>query len=168
MCALFLKINDVCTCLRSSAVKPYGGCSGTWHMVQSQCIYTGEREGIGMDFIEKEEELLEKLKETGYSSFGGDKEEALDFVEEQLVKILHFSGDVASKRIRSRLGQGGTGEAVPADSAASGLDPLNRLCAELGLEPFTCIDTGDSEAVSGFIGQSVREIYRRGTGGQQR
>lgn len=125
-----------------------------------------------MDFIRKEEELLVKLKESGFAGFGGNKEQALDFVEEQLDNIFQYGAETVSGQIRSRFGgsaHGPEGDGVENGDlifsrAAHGLDALNGLCADLGMDPFTDIDTGDKQAVAEFIGQCMRSIYNRGIG----
>lgn len=43
-----------------------------------------------MDIIKKENEILAKLKESGFSTFGGDKEKALGYLEEQMKKVLMY------------------------------------------------------------------------------
>lgn len=44
-----------------------------------------------MDIIRKEKEILEKLRDSGYSRFRGDKNAALDYLAEQMEKIMHMT-----------------------------------------------------------------------------
>lgn len=47
---------------------------------------------------------------------------------------------------------------------ASGLDALNKVCADLGLSPFADVDTGNMQAVEKSVGQCRQDIYNRGIG----
>lgn len=47
---------------------------------------------------------------------------------------------------------------------ASGLDALNKLCADLGLTPFADVDTGNMQAMEESVGQCRQDIYNRGIG----
>ncbi len=121
-----------------------------------------------MDIIKKENEILEKLKESGYSMFGGDKEKALDYLEEQLMKVLMYDEEAIRAQIRNRS-RGGSPEEQESlrreaeyERMASGLDALNKMCADLGLTPFSDVDTGNMQAVEEFIGQCRQDIYNRG------
>lgn len=57
----------------------------------------------GMDIIEKENEILAKLKESGYSTFGGDSEKAYDWFAGQLDKALLFDEKELHETVRNRL-----------------------------------------------------------------
>lgn len=123
-----------------------------------------------MDIIEKENEILEKLKEGGFRTLGSDREKALDYVVEQLEKVLLYDEEAIREQIQERLRGDGSGETAAlrreaqCERMASGLDALNRVCADLGLEPFADIDTGDRQTVEGFVGQARQELYERGIG----
>lgn len=122
-----------------------------------------------MDIIGKETEILERLKENGYSKFGGDKNAALDYVSDQLEKVLMYDTAMVGERIKKHLSGGESGakdarETAEYERQASGLKALNKLCEELGLEPFTDVDTEDHVAVAAFVGQCRRDLYNRGIG----
>lgn len=123
-----------------------------------------------MDIIKKENEMLEKLKESGYSTFGGDKNKALDYLEEQLMKVLMYDEEAIREQIRNQNCGGGPEEQetlrreAEYERMASGLDALNKMCADLGLTPFADVDTGNRQAVVEFIGQCRQDICNRGIG----
>ena len=94
-------------------------------------------------YMEKEIAIIERLKATGYAAFGGNRDEALDFLEKQLTSLA--SGD----------------------AVAASIDALNRLSADLGLEPFADVDTSDRQAVDGVAGDFLIEMYRTGTKGTE-
>ena len=123
-----------------------------------------------MDIVEKENEILEKLKESGYSTLGGDKEKALNYLAEQMEKVLLYDKKAISEQIRSRV-RGDSSEEQESlrreaeyERIASGLNALNEVCADLGLAPFADIDVGDMKTVEGFIGECRRDLYNRGIG----
>lgn len=123
-----------------------------------------------MDIIKKENEILEKLKESGYSTFGGDKEKALDYLEEQLMKVLMYDEEEIREQIGKRGSKDSSGEQeslsreMKYERRASGLEALNKICADLGLTPFADIDTGNMQAVEESVGQYRQDIYNRGIG----
>lgn len=94
-------------------------------------------------YLQKEIAIIEKLKATGYAAFGGSRDEALDFLEKQLASL------------------------AGRDAAADSIDALNRLSADLGLEPFADVDTSDRQAVAGVAGDFIGELYRTGTKGTE-
>ena len=49
--------------------------------------------------------------------------------------------------------------------AAAGIHALNRLSADLGLEPFAGVDTSDPQAVAAVAGGFASEMFRAGTQG---
>lgn len=123
-----------------------------------------------MDIIKKENEILEKLKESGYSTFGGDKEKALDYLEEQLMKVLMYDEGAIREQIRNQS-RGGSSEEQESlrreaeyERMASGLDALNKICVELGLTSFADVDTGNMQAVEESVRQYRQDIYNRGIG----
>lgn len=54
-----------------------------------------------------------------------------------------------------------------AGDAAASIDALNRLSADLGLEPFAGIDTSDPQAVARVAGDFASELYRIGIKGTE-
>lgn len=123
-----------------------------------------------MEIIKKEQVILAKLKESGFRTLGGDREKALDYVAKQLEKVLLYDEEAIKEQIKERLRRDSSGELealrreAQYERMASGLDALNRVCADLGLPPFASIDTGDRQAVEGFVGQARKELYERGIG----
>lgn len=128
-----------------------------------------------MNYIEKEEALLNKLKATGYTLFDGDREKALDFVEKQFIAIIEYiqvfvEEKISVTAIRARLeGTENTESISPEapkayDEAVEGIKNLNDMFGELGLGIFADIDTEDVTAVKAFIGEYTRELYLKGIG----
>lgn len=128
-----------------------------------------------MNYIEKEEALLNKLKATGYALFDGDREKALDFVEKQFIAITEYiqvfvEEKISVTAIRARLeGTENTESISPVaqkayDDAVEGIKNLNDMFEKLELGKFADIDTEDVTAVKAFIGEYTRELYLKGIG----
>ena len=135
-------------CFRNKKCWIYAACG----VLQTPMIRRKERLQ-GVDIIKKENEILEKLKESGYSTFGGDKEKALDYLEEQLMKVLMYDEEEIREQIGKRGSKDSSGEQeslsreTKYERRASGLEALNKICADLGLTPFADIDTGNMQAL---------------------
>lgn len=118
-----------------------------------------------MDIIEKENEILAKLKESGFGTFDGDSEKAYSYFEEQLDKVLRYDEKELHEMVKNRLhgDEFGEQEAVRREAEyerrVSGLEALNKLCADLGLSPLADIDLGDMQAVEEFVGQCRWAFY---------
>ena len=92
-------------------------------------------------YLEKEIAIIEKLKSTGYAAFGGSRDEALGFIEKQFASIVGH------------------------DDVAAAIAAIDRLSADLGLEPFAGVDTSDPQAVAAVAGGFAREMFLAGTQG---
>ena len=108
-------------------------------------------------YMEKEIAIIERLKATGYAAFGGSRDEALGFIEKQLAGLVGYAG-AAKHRGGDPHGRDDSTEGV-----AAAIDALDRLSAELGLEPFAGVDTSDPQAVAAVAGGFAREMFRAGT-----
>lgn len=131
-----------------------------------------------MTFLEKENQLIQKLKETNYDMFDGDSDAALDFVGDKLEKFPNYANIVIRQQImlpiwkvryegeefRDKVKDIDVSRRYAHESAISSVTILNRFSKKLGLEPFADIDTTDRYAVADFIGQYIGEVYNQGIG----
>lgn len=131
-----------------------------------------------MSLIDKQNELLQKLHETNYEYFDGNKEEALDFVGDALEAFPDYANVVIKEQVMMPIWQR-TCEGDEFrdnvqnidrrrhdahENAISSMTMLNRTSTNLGLGPFFDIDTNDRYAVADTAGQYVCELYNDGKG----
>lgn len=126
-----------------------------------------------MNIIEKQTELLQKLHDTNYELFDGDKDEALSFVSEQLETFPKYANIVIKEQIMIPIWQYSCdgaefrenvqkidGERRNAhDCAIDSMNILNRTNKILGLDPFFDVDTTDRHAVADTVGKYCCELY---------
>lgn len=131
-----------------------------------------------MGFLNKQNELLQKLHDTDYELFDGDKEEALSFVEEKLTAFPDYANIVIREQIMLPIWQNRCeGQELREniqnidaqrrnahDCAINSMNILNRLNDNLGLDPFFNVDTTDRHAVADAVGKYVCEVYNDGIG----
>lgn len=131
-----------------------------------------------MNYIDKERNIIKKLKETNYAMFDGNKDEALDFIGEQLNAFPNYANTVINQQIltpiiyareegenlRDKIQDLDNKRRLAHESAINSVNILNRLSKNLGLEPFADIDTTDRYIVADFVGQYVSQIYQSGQG----
>ena len=131
-----------------------------------------------MGYMDKQNELLLKLRETNYEVFDGDKDEALDFVGDSLTAFPNYANVVIREQImtpiwRDRCEPEDFRENVERidrqrrdahDCAIDSINMLNRLNDRLGLEPMFDVDTTDRHAVAECVGKYVNEVYNDGIG----
>lgn len=129
-------------------------------------------------FIDKEKQLLEKLRQTNYEMFDRNKEEALDFVSQRLTAFPNYANVVIREQIltpiwRVNLGGQELRDQIMSmdqrrhsshENAIASLNGLNRMCESLGMGRFADIDTDDRHAVADFVGDYVNELYNNGIG----
>lgn len=97
-----------------------------------------------MDYLEKENLILKRLRETDYALFGGSKEDALAFVANNLLTISDYQNiAVRSNILKTTHGEytdffdeANRAREDAFEAAAKSVDELNELCHELGLKPF--------------------------------
>lgn len=132
-----------------------------------------------MTFLEKQNNLIQKLHDTNYELFDGDKDEALDTIESELTTFPEYANIVIREQImmpiwrercdpeefRENVKNIDTRRRDAHENAITGVNVLNRLSAKLGLEPFADIDTTDRHAVANMVGKYTNELYNNGTGG---
>lgn len=129
-----------------------------------------------MTYIQKEENIIRRLQETNYSIFDGNKDEALDFVGEQLESFPKYANTVIRQQTMMPIWKakydGDEWRQVYEDSerkrrsshdnAIVSVNILNRLCKDLQLEPFMYIDTEDRQAVAESINEYITDVYGQG------
>ncbi len=117
-----------------------------------------------MTFADKQKRILDKLCETNYSSFDGNKEKALDFVETHMLTIFGFTPDMTRLYIRETVRDIDLTAAKNENisKAVISINALNDLCRDLGLEPFVDADTTNAEATSRLIGKMASQIFNAG------
>lgn len=131
-----------------------------------------------MDFLQKQEGILKRLKETDYKLFDGDKEDAMDFLGERLEAFPKYANVVVREQImlpiwrnrfegqdlRDKIMDIDKSRKIAHDNAISSVNILNRTCRALDLPPFVDIDTSDRYAVADFVGEYVSQVYNHGIG----
>lgn len=131
-----------------------------------------------MTYIEKEKNLLQKLHETNYQMFDGDKQEALDFIADQLEKFPNYANIVIREQImtpiwyqkfegqelRDHIQNMDQQRRSTHETAISAVIILNRISTQLDLDKFADIDTTDRYKVADFIGEYTDELYNNGIG----
>ena len=126
-----------------------------------------------MCFMNKQNELLQRLYGTNYEQFDGDQEEALSFLQEQFEAMPDYVNIVIREQIMIPLWQNrcepdeyreniqsiDRSRRIAHDNAINSMNIINRLSNNLGLEPFFDVDTTDRHAVANMVGNYVCEIY---------
>lgn len=119
-----------------------------------------------MTALEKQQAICDRLKETDYAAFGGDKETALREVFNGFSSIIKYViGTALTKEKLIVERAAGVDAAEDADreeqdeyrKLTDSINMLNGLSKELGLEPFADIDTSDPDAVHRFAGEYTME-----------
>lgn len=118
-----------------------------------------------MNFIDKEKNILAKLRETNYAYFDGDKDKAFDFVEAHILTIFGLTPDMTRLHIREIVHDIdlAVSKNEHTSKAIVSINAMNDLSKALGLEPLIDVDTSDPEAVCRRIGEATAELYRAGT-----
>lgn len=129
-------------------------------------------------FSQKEEAILQKLQETDYAMFDNSKEEALDFLTEQIQIFPKYVNEVVTMTSMrniwmatcdkdeycNRMQNIDRSRKIIHDRCVDSVKILNRMSASLGLEPFADINTDDRHEVAKFVGRYVNEVYSVGIG----
>lgn len=129
-----------------------------------------------MKAVDKIQKIIDKLEETNYDIFDGDREEAYDLMADSLNSMPNYVNSVVNEQIMMPIisarydGQDYRDAVMKLDStrrmchdnAIIGINMMNRLCENLNLEPFAEVDTTDRHAVADFVGKTVNELYNQG------
>ena len=119
-----------------------------------------------MTALEKQQAICDRLKETDYAAFGGDKEAALREVFNGFSSIIKYVvGTALAKEkliVEKATGADSVENADPEEQAAyreltDSINRLNELSKKLGLEPFADIDMADPDSVRRFAGEYTME-----------
>lgn len=128
--------------------------------------------------MDKVGKIMQKMAETNYDMFEGDKDEAMEFLADKLEAFPRYANVVIRQQImmpiwqqrfegqefRDKVQEIDATRRFAHESAISTCNILNRMSKSFGLEPFADIDTGDRHAVAEFVGKSVNEVYNDGIG----
>lgn len=131
-----------------------------------------------MSLLDKQEELLKKLNETEYEIFDGDREEALDFMNDTLSSFPDYANVVIREQVmtpiwkyqcehdeyRDNITTIDRQRRNAHDCAIDSMNMIKRLDQQLSLEPMFDIDTSDRHAVADTVGQYVCDVYNDGVG----
>lgn len=129
-------------------------------------------------FLSKEEEIITKMKESGWELGDGDPKEACEMFITSLTPIVDYVNVVAkqtmeSPTIRHRFEEQALRDYVMAndrerkmthDCCIGGMNQVNRLCKRYNIAPMFDVDTNDRYAVADMAGLYVNEIYNNGIG----
>lgn len=129
--------------------------------------------------LDMEKALINKLNETNYELFEGDRNEALDFISDRIGAFVKYANVVIQQQImqpvwakryegqeyRDKVKEHDTKRKIAHDYAISSIDVLNRISKGMGIGKFADVDTSDRHAVAAFIGNFMNEIYNKGIGG---
>lgn len=132
-----------------------------------------------MNFAQKEAAIIQKMHDTGYQQFGGNKDKALEFLGSRLESFPDYANVVIREQVmtpiwrakfdgqefRDHVQDLDRQRRSAHDSAIMSVNILNRMSQSMGLEPFADIDTNDRYAVADFVGQYVNELYNNGIKG---
>lgn len=130
-------------------------------------------------FIQKEEALLRRLRETNYDLFDGDVDMAHKMLEDRLTIFPQYANVIIREQVMMPIWRN---RCEPEefrqncmdidrqrkhthDAAIDSVNILNRMSKALGLEPYADVDTNDRYAVADFIGNFVNEVYNDGIKG---
>lgn len=131
-----------------------------------------------MTYIEKMKQLLDKIREDGYSQWDGDARQACQDIEDVMMNFVSYADIVIRQQMETPM-HGLTDEREDYVNFVEGIDSrrtsihdtaigsvniLNRLCAKNGLPPFADIDTTNRVKVADFIGEFMDETYHLGAG----
>lgn len=119
-----------------------------------------------MSFLDKEKELLSRMKEDGYSMFKGNKDEALKYVTKHVKSIIDYPANIAKERINRRLGKEDSGRendghsetALSYNAAVTGIIALNLLSNILGMGNIFEVNLENHLAVKKYLIDIVKEI----------
>lgn len=129
-----------------------------------------------MSYLQKEVGMLQKLKDTNYEAFHGDKDRAFRFMEQRLRAFPDYMDVVVRQQtlmpiwrakydgpeFREKCQDIDTERRRTHDDAIASVNALNRLSTKLDLPPFSRVDTNDRYAVAEMIQDYMSETYKTG------
>lgn len=129
-----------------------------------------------MGYLQKEQRMLQKLADTNYAAFSGNKDRALKFMTRNLsafpdyvnvVVRMETMGPIWKAQLdgpeyRERMQNIDTERRNTHNNAISSVNAMNRLSEKLELPPFSRVDTNDRHAVAEMISEYITEVYNTG------
>ena len=129
-------------------------------------------------YIEKEKDMLQKMHDTDWEVFDGDKDDALEFMSRQLMTFPDYVNCVIKEQVlmpiysykyegqdyRDAVQSLDRGRRISHDAAISSVNILNRFSERLGLGKFADVDTSNRYAVADFCGAFTLETFDKGIG----
>lgn len=114
-----------------------------------------------MAYIEKQNQILERLKETDYAIFNHRKNKALDTVAKHFLAVAGYMGARTKDGIHSMVkdGKAAEGQSGAYADAVDSIRALNQIAAQLNLPPFADIDLQNQSQVESCIGEYAKELY---------
>lgn len=130
------------------------------------------------DYIARERALIQKLHDTGYAVFDGDKNEAVDFISSNVSRFTNYVNVVVKEQYMGPLWRVQCEQQdyianmqnidrerkICHDAAISSVNILNRMSENLGIGKFADIDTSDRRVVADFCGTYVNQVFNKGIG----
>lgn len=131
-----------------------------------------------VDYRQKEIDMIKALDTPAGKQYFDTKEEGLDFITDRLESFTSYVNVVVRREImipawrakfdgqelREKIQKIDSDRKICHDSATDSINILNRLCSNLGLEPFAGVDTSNRRAVADFAGMWVGQMYNNGIG----
>lgn len=129
-----------------------------------------------MNYLAKEQELINAMKADDFDLFDGSKEEAYDTLEHAFSSFVTYANTVIRMTVmipiwRNRFEGSDLRDKIQGidatrranhEAAISSIAMLNRLMKAHGLDPFADIDVTDRYQVADFVGAFISEIYENG------
>ena len=129
-----------------------------------------------MNYLAKEQELINAMRADDFDLFDGSKEEAYDTLAHALESFVTYANTVIRMTImipiwRNRFEGSDLRDKIQGidatrranhEAAISSIAMLNRIMKAHGLEPFAEIDVTDRYQVADFVGAFISEIYEDG------
>lgn len=129
-----------------------------------------------MNYLAKEEELINAMRADDFDLFDGNKEDAYDTLAHALESFVTYANTVIRMTVmipiwRNRFEGSDLRDKIQGidaarranhEAAISSIAMLNRIMKAHGLEPFAEIDVTDRYQVADFVGAFISEIYEDG------
>lgn len=117
-------------------------------------------------YVEKEKELMDAMKQTGFELFDGSSDDAYDTLERIFMAFVDYANCVIRMQVmvpiwrnryegedlRDKIQEIDHTRRIYHEAAISSLVKLNRLCKMHGLPVYSDTDTSDRYAVADFVG----------------
>ena len=129
-----------------------------------------------MNYTEKIQKLCDRLEETNFALFDGDRKDALNTIETAVMSVPKYANIVIQEQIMTKLWRSmcepedyranyqniDMTRKIYHDSTMAQMGMLNRFSKQLDLPPFMDVDTNDRYAVAEEIGAFISEVYYEG------